>query len=367
MTILRRYGETDFVSGLRAVAAIMVMMIHTGGFRDLGWLGANMTKVGGYGVQMFFVISGFSIAISYASSPSYTTYLIRRLARILPLYFAVILLALALMGSGLIEINRWAAYFGVPIDTYNIVMHFTLLSILDYRVANAIIGVEWSIPIEVFWYLVLPLFLHRIWGIKNALIFMTALILLAFATKIALDQLGSFRAARWFPTSYGPYFLMGVLCAAWRDKMGYWSGAVFWAGVALLWFALLAGLPYMRPVIGLATMLIILGYRGSGILTSKPLLYLGTISYSVYLLHVIVIQLLDLPDAWGKHWVLLVVLMVSVIASTVTYLAIEQPGMRIGAMLVKTNASRAANSEPVSVSRSISLQKNTFVKGRGPG
>lgn len=73
--LVRSYGETDFVTGLRCIAALMVVSIHTAAFRDFGWLGETVTNSGKYGVQIFFVISGFTIARTYQSARSYRQYL----------------------------------------------------------------------------------------------------------------------------------------------------------------------------------------------------------------------------------------------------------------------------------------------------
>jgi len=60
-TLMRRYGDTDFVTGLRAVAIVMVLVIHSGAFVDFGTIGQSVTDNGKFGVQIFFVIAGFTI------------------------------------------------------------------------------------------------------------------------------------------------------------------------------------------------------------------------------------------------------------------------------------------------------------------
>lgn len=65
-TFVRRYGETDFITGLRAIAASMVVIIHTGAFTGFGSMGSALTGLGKYGVDIFFVISGFTVAKTFA-------------------------------------------------------------------------------------------------------------------------------------------------------------------------------------------------------------------------------------------------------------------------------------------------------------
>lgn len=92
--ILRQYGDTDFITGLRAIAATMVIVIHTGAFRDFGQWGQAVTDAGKYGVDIFFVISGFTIAKTFNESRDYKSYLVRRMVRIVltcaPSFFHVL-------------------------------------------------------------------------------------------------------------------------------------------------------------------------------------------------------------------------------------------------------------------------------------
>ena len=153
------YGPTTFITGMRAYAAVAVMLTHAGGagLRTLGPLGQHLIELGSQGVTVFFVISGFSVASSWEHSGSFTAYLYKRLARIVPLYYAW-LFAATLTSTDAIE---WQRRYGTSIDAYNMIMHLTFMSWCDYRIACTILGVEWSIPIEVIWYLAIPFLLQQ--------------------------------------------------------------------------------------------------------------------------------------------------------------------------------------------------------------
>lgn len=152
------YGPTTFITGMRAYAAVAVMLTHAGGagLRTLGPLGHTLMELGAQGVTIFFVISGFSVAASWEDSGSFTAYLYKRLARIVPLYYAWLFVA-TLTSTDAIE---WQRRYGTSIDAYNMLMHLTFMSWCDYRIACTILGVEWSIPVEVVWYLAIPLLLQ---------------------------------------------------------------------------------------------------------------------------------------------------------------------------------------------------------------
>ena len=136
------YGDTNFITGIRAFAVLAVVLIHAGGagFRELGTIGNNIADFGRTGVYVFFVISGFSVASSYANSSSYFDYLNKRLWRVAPLYYFW-LAASILLG---ITATYWQDEFSVGIDAYNLLLHVLFVGWFDYRVTNSIIGVEWS-------------------------------------------------------------------------------------------------------------------------------------------------------------------------------------------------------------------------------
>ena len=135
----QNYGETDFVTGMRAWAAMGVLFIHSGGggLRTLGDIGNTIVDFGSSGGYAFFVISGFSGCHSIKNSANYSDYIRKRLFRLLPAYYFIILFSAITKGKWSIE---------------NILMHLFMVSWVDEKVANSILSVEWTIPIEIFWY-----------------------------------------------------------------------------------------------------------------------------------------------------------------------------------------------------------------------
>ncbi len=160
--ILRHYGSTDFITGLRAIAAILVVAIHTSAFRDLGPLGDNLTNNGKYGVQMFFVISGFTVAATFTNASSFRSYFTRRFFRIAPLYY--LLFALIILSRSLFDTSSLAdtRVFGIPYEIYDGILHVTFLNGWDARTATSLMGVEWTLQVEIFWYAFLPLLILRL-------------------------------------------------------------------------------------------------------------------------------------------------------------------------------------------------------------
>lgn len=352
MTLLRRYPGSDHVTGLRAYAALFVVMVHTAAFSDFGRAAKVFTESGKYGVTIFFVISGFSITAAFVSSATYSEYLVRRLVRIWPMYMAALGLTVALHSAGLIADPSWKREFAVTYDAYNMVMHATLLSFLDYRIANSILGVEWTIPIEVFWYLLIPILLRRGYGWVHLVAGIVILLVLGSLLRTALvwglGKDGGL-AAHWMPIRHGAYFLLGVMAFKLRaaNPLADWRFRPWLAPAATLVVlaAMASGSKYTGQILALGTMVIVAFHDDTqpitrAIFVNPVVLFLGTVSYSVYLLHMPVLALVETATAGSAAMPglakFLVVAGITVLAATATYLAIERPTNRWGARVSRS-------------------------------
>ena len=346
--LLRIYGDTDFITGLRAIAATMVVMIHTGAFVDFGYLGQSITSAGKYGVDIFFVISGFTIAKTFQEAKDYRSYLTRRIMRIIPLYWLIVTIATILWMSGMFSWPYWMQELGSQPDLYNFAMHLSMISYLDYRVANSLLGVEWSIPIEVFWYICLPPLIFfgktipRAIGMILLLLFLTAL--LAYISK---ELLGTSQPIKWSPIAYGHLFFVGVISYYLREKFKSIPciRPVVWIFAAVVLFALAIVVDFggRSEVLAISTAILIVyvtptraGWVTSP-LTARPMLFLGSISYSIYLIHILVLHILgdiDMLPALGLSR-FLVVYGITIVLSAATYLLVEMPTNQAGRRMVK--------------------------------
>lgn len=346
--LLRIYGDTDFITGLRAIAATMVVMIHTGALADFGTLGQAITNVGKYGVDIFFVISGFTIAKTFKEAKDYRSYLTRRIMRIVPLYWLIIAIAMILWMSGMFSWPYWMQELGSQPDLYNLVMHLSLISYLDYRVANSLLGVEWSIPIEVFWYICLPPLIYFGKTIPRTIgVILVLLILTALLSYISKELFGTSQPIKWSPIAYGHLFFVGVISYYLRERFKSITSRrpVIWIITAVVSFTLAVVVDFggRSEVLAISTAILIVCVtpaRAGWVttpLTARPMLFLGSISYSIYLVHVLVLHILRdvamLPASGISRF--LVVYGITVVLSTVTYLLVEMPTNRAGRRMVE--------------------------------
>jgi peptidoglycan/LPS O-acetylase OafA/YrhL len=329
----------------------MVVIAHTAAFSNFGWAGNALSAAGRHGVLVFFVISGFSISAAFFNSRGYIEYLIRRFARIWPIYAFVVTVAFVLYALGLIPIPYWMGKFATGFDAYNYFMHLTFLSFLDYRIATSIIGVEWTLPIEFVWYLILPIVLARFYNWRSLVIVLVGCLVFGIIGRYGFRFLiGGGDVLNygyyWSPIPYGFFFLLGVIAHKIRQERHALerrtAGSIIGASILVLLATAILDIKQANYVFGIASFAIIISYRPDlpltrALLENRIALFLGTISYSIYLTHTLVTAMLELliglePEAKGLV-VFFVVAMSTIAVSALTYLMVERPTNRLGGLV----------------------------------
>ena len=190
-----RRGHIPGLDGLRAVAVLMVLVTHTYqtvGFPD--WpLFKLLCRQGANGVDIFFVISGFLITtllareIDRAGQIDLKRFYLRRSLRIIPAYFALILVVAVLHQVGYVTM-RSRDWIGALTYTTNF-----------YYRPSWELGHSWSLAIEEHFYLLWPFVLYAggiRWGWRVGLFWLAACALIragiAFGVPENLFPAGSF-------------------------------------------------------------------------------------------------------------------------------------------------------------------------------
>jgi peptidoglycan/LPS O-acetylase OafA/YrhL len=152
-------GHQDSLDGLRAAAAGAVLLTHVGGLTGYSFTGTPVSWVlsrGNVGVPIFFALSGLLLyrpwaaaALTGTPARSVVTYLRRRALRILPAYWAVVLIALPVLNPGPAR-HAWPW-----------VQYLLLLQNYDRHpwwsgTGAAGMAQAWSLVVEVSFYLALP-------------------------------------------------------------------------------------------------------------------------------------------------------------------------------------------------------------------
>ncbi|SES14558.1 acyltransferase [Rhizobium sp. NFR03] len=314
---MSKMGSYQSIQCLRAIAVLMVALVH---------LYPQQVAIGAAGVDIFFVISGFIMAtIGARETPS--TFAVRRVARIVPLYWAVTLFMCALaLKPGL--------FSNFTFDIPRLAMS---LFFIPYRDIDGIIWplvkVGWTLNLEIFFYAVFMLCLLTARPVLAAI----GAILVLVVVGLLLDPQQA--APITWTSPLLVEFLFGMLIAILPRVKRLVPGLAITAG-GVIWFAI-AALSQVTPdnegwrfvVWGGGAALLVLGClsleeAGGWPRILRPLALLGDASYSFYLLHGLVIALV--AKLLGHGLVAgIVVLVVSTIVSFLSLHLFERPAARI--------------------------------------
>lgn len=358
------------IDALRGIAVLGVILVHAEDifpFLPYGHLGplAPLLHQGGFGVQLFFVLSALTLLMSWhgRQEPDPTPgFLIRRFFRVVPMFWAALGLYLLLDGAA----PRPYAPDGVA--AWQVGLTALFLHGWHPLATNAIVPGGWSIAAEVSFYLLFPFLARGVTSLGRALAFGLASLALAGAAAAWLWQVAGWGLADpgsylvkswllWWAPSQLPVFAVGfIVYFALFGPQGAVPAPRPWLGRGLVAgaLAIALALPYLGlpmpnllylPYAGLFGLLIAgLLLAPAPRLAPRWLVYVGRVSYSAYFLHFLVIRELGSYVAlrmaqveqpmvgYDKLFVAyaLTVVLVTVALSTLTYRWIERPGIAAG-------------------------------------
>lgn len=338
-------GRINSVELLRAIASLMVCFYHftNGNPRYLpeGNILRNVGHYGAWGVEIFFIVSGFVIPLSMFkndySFSDFWIFLKKRIIRIEPPYLLSILIVLMLGYLSSLNPN----YRGLPfsIDWLNVLLHIGYINVFFDKAW--ISPVYWTLAIEFQYYLLIALIYPVIITSGNLLkrvLFYTIFLLISFVMKDATSVL-----------AYGCFFLCGITFFLYRDRLIH-SVEYFIVNLVCLFYIIVEFEVLMALLVSLTILILFLVKE-----VPKWVHFFANISYSLYLLHVPfggrVINLMEVK-ATGmpmKYAGIVLALLVSILASWIFYKYVERP-------LVKLSHSIKYNSK-LSVQRLASSSK----------
>lgn len=344
---------------LRGFAAVSVLVYHViehcqwSTFPSSGLLA--WFRVGWLGVDLFFVISGFVIglsafsAIEHSGAAGFRQYFfIRRLARIVPLYYATLIIFSLFVAPALLFSNFFA----------NLAAHLFFVHNWFIHLHGSINGSNWSLGTEMQFYLLMILVSpwlknvqwHRfvclfvliawVWRYSVSMLVSPTSDFGSFPIFIAATQLpgmldefaGGIVLARLVRSSYWPRlttrkFLPIALaffvafCSTYITLSIYWKYASFWDYPLMIvfWRSLVA---FSCTAVILCALVLRVPLFLKAV--SAPFKYLGTLSYGMYLWHLPVLLSLKRVDSVPPLSVLLITLCCSVLLASLSWHFYEQ-------------------------------------------
>ncbi len=322
----------EYLDGVRGAASFYVMLTHLvlfinpALFTTVRWLtpATAWMRYGRISVSIFIVLSGYCLMLPVARSGQTLIaggigpYLLRRARRIMPPYYAALLISLALIWAFSARIDQIGTFWSTmkPINAKIIISHLLLIHNFSNDWISRIDAPMWSVATEWQIYFLFPLVLLPIYRRS-----MAGMLFAALAIGVApmfLFRTGE-TAAPWFTL----LFALGMVGAAvnftagekWemlRDRVNWNAACVISTLGTIVWHVIAAPRLHLKwkgeliedAFTGLATMSLLIACTNNlhtkgrstvvRCLESKPLLFLGAISYSLYLMHAPILGALDI-------------------------------------------------------------------------
>lgn len=356
----------DALDSWRGLCALWVVLYH---FRAVShvydWL---WVRTGDIAVDFFFVLSGFVLAHAYGDRLTSTTarwqFLVRRIGRLYPLHLVTLAAVVFL------ELARWigtlalGGSLGRPVFSGDTDLWALPANVLLLHALGIFREFTWNIPswsISVEWSLCLVFAATSV--IRKPLLVASILTSVGFLTTLWMSTLN------WYPPEGHTAFIRGVYgfflgslvyraFYALRARNISIPGWLEWLAPLILLFAVLFKhwqVPVIPPFLFGALVLIFAGQSGplSRVLKLRALSYLGEISYSIYLVHYVLVlvafgaasilglifgidaitqrgqfnaPVINMPNAWIGDLSAVGFLGLTIAVASATYRWVEDPG-----------------------------------------
>lgn len=310
-------------------------------------------------VGVFFVLSGFALmkALENPQQRHYTTFITRRFFRIYPPFATAILGAAAL--SWLLQpqplptshwpaLNWVNAYWTAPVTIPMVLGHLGMISTAGYY--NSLNSAMWTLVHEMRISVLFPLIAAAavarprwvlIAGVSLFIVFSITHLTLSIAAHLQPPGLADFFLSILQTLRYVLFFVLGILVVTQATAISAFLGRH--SGIKpVLWVtaAILLAIPYTKGYTELAYAvgsflllnLCLNSDRARALLRNPVLQWLGRVSYSLYLTHLVVLLALvyTLYNVLPMWLILLLVLTVSLVTAEIFNRWIEMPSARLG-------------------------------------
>ncbi|MFC9475405.1 acyltransferase family protein [Nocardia sp. NPDC056952] len=396
-----RGGRFEFLDALRGLAASAVVIGHCGErlWPEYARFSSSHFGAGMFGVFVFFIVSGFIIPASLERGRSLAAFWVGRFFRLFPLFWGCLIAAMILHSVGRFSLQ--SGFLADP--AWHMITNATMVQFFLGAPNTQVIGAAWTLSYELVFYLFVsllflgglnrrsvPLVVLAIGSIVAALFLPVAMVngpdanlvsrLMVVVVTVAVAVFFARRAAtrrsavaavllasiavplvlnQPGPSAYSATIFATMLVGTvlYRMTAGEISTTLGWgmfgfAACVILGFKFVVEQPHLDPSTGVwvpwwkeaVTMVCAYLLFGAALLLRRysfprPLLFLGRISFSLYLMHALVLgainpwttSVLGISAAW-LTWCTWVI--GSIALATLTYHAIEKPFHNLGRRLM---------------------------------
>lgn len=336
---------------LRLLFAGVVCVVHAyelSGFQQLGWIASILSSA--VAVKAFFVVSGFLIFMSFERSSSLASYARKRIRRIYPAYFTVVMLCafflvLASSKSGSDYFSLlWLKYVIANLTFLNFVQP-ALPGVFEQNKLPAVNGALWTLKIEVMFYLSVPFFVflfRKFSRLPVLILFYSMSVIYVYIMSIMAERIGSgiyVELGRQLPGQIS-YFMAGASLYYYLPFFVRYVRYFLAAAISVLMLNGLIPLSFLYPF----ALAVVVVFFACFLYVGNFGKY-GDFSYGFYILHFPIVQLLlcaDWPSKSPVLFLLTVVLMTAVGAIAMWHL-VEKRFLSRGSHYIATTDSASKN------------------------
>lgn len=344
MTEISRQNNFDL---MRLFAAFQVVILHMNGHLKIvspgNWWHGVLECIRPFpGVPIFFTISGFLIFASYDRNQSLKKYFKNRFLRIYPLIFVatiVTTILLIVFSNGRLSLKSLGIWFFGQITLFQ----YYTPDALRYFGVGTPNGALWTIPVELEFYLLVPILYFLNKKIGNIALLVLAACSFAFYTFIPHSSIPVVYK-KLFEVSilyYLLHFIVGVLLYLHFNKIKKYleNKGLLWLGIYIVFFLLFdkyLGLyhdlysPNLLGVVAdaiLGVTVLSLAYTNPGL--SHKILKGNDYSYGVYVIHMIVTNVMVELLFTHNFWFLMGGIVVVFIMAFLSWSFVERPALAL--------------------------------------
>lgn len=339
------------LNGIRAIAALIVVVLHTGqylAFFGLKEFEQYKSHWQGYAVTLFFVLSGYLITYLLIEEKTRTNtislkgFYMRRILRIWPLYYLIIFITVSL--------HFLSPATGIPqVPAVQLSLYAFLLANFALIAGNVVtpLGPIWSIGVEEQFYALWPIIIKKS---DNIVRMLCSVIAIYLAIKAAVIPLGNVQISTLVAETRIDCMAIGGLGAVILRENGRLLHFMYSKGVQLFCWLLFVYSTVFKPVhvmtsinhelysiIFITIILNVSSNNASLVNLEKPFFdFMGKISYGLYIYHLLVIFLLGrvlkpfLSDVWPSYFAVYAgVVIVTIIMAYISYNYFELPFLKV--------------------------------------
>ncbi len=350
----------DYIDAIRGFAILGVVLVHSSQWViPTSSLLSKIASEGARGVQLFYIASALTLFLSMGSRKGreekpILSFFIRRFFRIAPAFYLAIIIYTLYSG---LSARYWAPN---GLEWWYLPLTALFLHGWHPETIQSVVPGGWSIAVEMTFYLFVPFLFSILKSIHSTLIALFLSLTLAKVLSIAVtyfwlpyypehqQYLVSSYSFLWF-FSQLPVFILGILLFHIIKRYPKGDSAIALL-LLLLSFSLLVAfltssfIPrYFLYGIAFLLFSLSLHYSAPRVLVNPVTVLIGRLSFSIYLVHFMVLNIVEnvfvdgfiLAGNSGFVLAFLLVLILSVCISYITYKVVEIPGINLGKRLIR--------------------------------